>query len=193
MNLTKILSFVFFLVAGFLAYYLYDSINSEIENEKRIAKVEKQVIKKLEQIRDAEIAFQNVNGRYTASWDSLVDFVQNGNIYIIQKTEKSELLDYGAEKITVTIDTIGQTSVLDSIFNKYPNFVPGELSIIPHSGKKFELFASTIRKGNSLVDVFEAKDVAPIDPKRHESHEQRNRKPLRVGSREEISTTGNWE
>ena len=193
MNLTKILSVVFFAMAAFLAYYLYDSINSEIENERKIAKVEKQVIKKLEQIRDAEIAYQALNGKYTASWDTLVDFVNNGQIYITQTTETSELLDYGAEKITVTVDTLGQISVMDSIFNKYPNFNASELSIIPHSGEQFELFASEIRKGNSLVDVFEVRDTAPINPKRHEGYDQRNRKPLRVGSREEISTSGNWE
>ncbi len=66
------------------------------------------------------------------------------------------------------------------------------LPIIPESkdDKKFELFAGKISKGNVVVDVFEAKDTAPVNPARRKN---KNEKALRVGSRTEVSVSGNWE
>ena len=39
-------------------------------------------------IRDAQIAFQSVNGKYANEWDSLLNFVENGNIFLIQEEKK---------------------------------------------------------------------------------------------------------
>ena len=43
------------------------------------------------------------------------------------------------------------------------------------------------------VDVIEVRDPNPINPIRKESNEQKARKPLRFGSRLDVSTAGNWE
>jgi len=40
------------------------------------------------------------------------------------------------------------------------------------------------------VDVFEVRDPDPINPKRRADN---NDKALRVGSRSEVTSTGNWE
>jgi hypothetical protein len=52
------------------------------------------------------------------------------------------------------------------------------------------LFAGKISKGNVIVDVFEAKDTAPVNPERRKKD---NERALRVGSRVDVSVTGNWE
>ncbi|BDD03392.1 hypothetical protein [Aureibacter tunicatorum] len=195
MNLTKLFSIVFFVIAAALAYFLYDSVNSDIENKKRIAKIEKDVIRKLELIRDAEVAFQATNGKYTADWDTLISFIDTGKIFNVVKKEQIEMLEYGAEKVTVTFDTLGWTYVKDSVFKAIPEYNFSKLPYIPgsSSNKKFELYASKVKKGNIMVDVFEAKDIDPVNPRRDETSEIFNQKPLRVGSKVDASLSGNWE
>ena len=58
---------------------------------------------------------------------------------------------------------------------------------------EFEIFAAEIEKSGVTVDVIEVRDTAPADPKRTEDNDGRNRKPLRFGSRTDVTTNGNWE
>ena len=264
MNLTRILSVFFLLVAIVLAGYLAYSIKFKIDEDKRIANQESQVINKLKMIRDAEVAYQAVNGKYTGSWDSLINFVNTGYIFITQRNEKIVPKPYGQEEVTVTIDTIGKVDVKDSIFvvrQPVPALANGtitnleiskgstvkrgdllgtiqsdkgrklsikspasgtvdavyvregsqvqptsgvalisykridnvdNLPFIPGSktGKKFELWAGKITKGNVPVDVFEAKDTDPVNPKRRMNN---MKNALRVGSKTDVTTNGNWE
>lgn len=193
MNFTKILTIVLIIVSIGMAYFLIDSIRQDINEEERIAAIEAGVINKLQMIRDAEIAYQSVHGNYTSDWDKLISFIDTGRIYITQRSEQIITLDYGADSVIVEIDTLGTVSVKDSLFSetKYPSFDPENLAIIPGSeGKEFELYANEINKSGVMVDVFEARDVDPVNPARRS---ESGRGPLRVGSRTEVTTAGNWE
>lgn len=116
MVITRILSTIFFLVAIGLAVVLVKNIKSKVDDDMQIERQEKLVINKLKMIRDAEIAYLSTNGKYTGSFDTLISFIDTGSIYITQRTEEIKMLAYGAEEITVTIDTIGKVSVKDSVF-----------------------------------------------------------------------------
>jgi len=118
MNLTKILSIVLFLVSIGLAYYLYNNIQSTIEFKESILATEKQITDKLAIIREAEKVFLEQNGRYTSNWDSLINFIENGQVPITVRTEKITQLSYGEEKVEVRIDTIGMMPAKDKIFKK---------------------------------------------------------------------------
>lgn len=118
MNLTKILSIVLFVVSLGLAYYLYDNINSTIVLRESILTTEKQITDKLSIIREAEKVFLEQNGRYTANWDSLLQFIEHGQVPVIVRTEKITQLSYGEEKVEVKIDTINYISAKDKIFKK---------------------------------------------------------------------------
>lgn len=118
MNLTKIISIVLFVVSLGLAWYLYDSIHSTIEFRESIASTEKQITDKLAVIREAEKAFLEQNGHYTANWDSLINFIENGRVPITLRTEKITALSYGEEKVEVIVDTIGFMPARDRIFKK---------------------------------------------------------------------------
>ncbi len=194
MNNTKILTYVFLVIAIGLAAYLVNLIYSDIEEKRRIAEIEAKVVEKLKIIRDAEIAYQAVHGQYTSDWDKLISFINNGKIYVIEKKEEIIPLDYGADSLVVHVDTLDAVNVKDSLFSveKYPDLVIDEIYMIPESGKKFEIFADKITKSGVTVDVIEVRDVAPIDRTRKEDSEIKNRKPLRFGSRTEITTSGNW-
>ncbi len=192
MNLTKILTIVFILISVGLAYFLTDSIKKDIEEEGRIANIEAQIINKLKMIRDAQIAYQTVNGNYTSDWDKLISFVDTGRIYITQRREHIITLEYGADSVAVEIDTLGTVSVKDSLFSrtKYPNFNLQRLPYVPGTEKEFEIYADELNKSGVNVDVFEVKDPDPVNPLRRA---KTGRGPLRVGSRTEVTTAGNWE
>jgi len=194
MNLTKVLSIVFFAIASVLGYLLWKGVDDVVEQEKRVALLEAATIEKLEMLRDAQLAYQASNGKYSGTWDSLRTFIETGTIWIVQRTETTKLLDYGAEEINVSYDTIGSIAVIDSLFSpaKHPDLKLDLLPVVPGSGgKQFEFFADKIEKtGGYKVSVFEIRDPAPINPERRANN---NEKALRVGSRTDASTEGNWK
>lgn len=193
MNVTKILSIVFFVAAVGLAYRLYKGVDDVVEEEKRIALIEAATIEKLQMLRDAELAFQASNGKYADNWNDLKNFIQTGKIWIVQRTETTKLLEYGAEEITVSFDTLGSVLVIDSLFNerKFPNFNLEIMATVPASGgKQFEFFADKIERNSYQIDVFEIRDPAPVNPARKLNN---NEKALKVGSRTDASTEGNWK
>ena len=190
----KLYTYGTLLFAAGLAFYLVNSIKYSIDEEARINAAEDKVIEKLKMIRDAQIAFQSVNGKFANEWDSLLNFVENGNIFLIQRREETVLLDYGAEETTLYLDTLGSVTVIDSLFSSIPNFKASNLIFVPgYENVKFEIWASKIEKGGVEVDVVEVRNPKPFDPNRKEANEANINKPLRFGSRTSITTAGNWE
>ncbi len=118
MNLTKILTGVLLIASLFLAYRLYRSVQGTIEDRESITSTEAAIIEKLKLIREAEVVFQSVNRRYTTNWDSLADFIENGQVPIIQRKEEITQKSYGVEEVKVIIDTLGFISAKDRIFKK---------------------------------------------------------------------------
>ena len=193
--MTRIFTILLFVVALGLGYFLFNSIKTDIELEEKIRTTEARVINKLMQIRDAQIAYQAIHGRYTDNWDSLKNFIENGVIYNVVRTERVIPKAYGQDSIIVNYDTLGTVAVKDSLFNerKYPNFNLENLEEVPGSNgeKEFELYASEIsKKTGAIISVFEVKDTHIINPERRK---EGGKGPLRVGSRDEASTQGNWE
>ena len=182
------------LLAAGLAFYLVNSIKFSIDEEARINEAEAKVIEKLKMIRSAQIAFQSVTGQFASELDTLLNFIDSGNIFLIQRREETVLLDYGAEETTLYLDTLGSVTVIDSLFSSIPNFVASNLINVPgYENVQFEIWASKIEKGGVEVDVVEVRNPKPFDPNRKESNEANINKPLRFGSRTSITTAGNWE
>lgn len=121
MNLTKILTGVFLIASLFLAYRLYRSVQGTIEDRELISTTEAAVIEKLKLIREAETVFLSVHGRYTANWDSLADFIENGQVPIIQRREVITQKSYGEEDVQVFVDTLGFVSAKERIIYKKYN------------------------------------------------------------------------
>ena len=194
MNNLKLYTYGTLFLATCLAFFLVSRIKYSIDEEARINSAESKVIERLKLIREAQIAFQSVNGEYASEWDTLYNFIENGEIFLIQRREETVLLDYGAEETTLYLDTLGSISVLDSLFSSYPNFNASELINVPgYDDVKFEIWASKIEKGGVQVDVVEVRNPKPFDPDRKEANEANINKPLRFGSRTSITTAGNWE
>lgn len=268
MNLTKILTYVLLGISVFLGYYLYSGVQKTIDDRQMIETKEIAVIEKLKLIREAEIVFQEVNGRYTSNWDSLLNFIKNGKVAIVERREELVQKEYGGEDVIVHIDTLGFTPARERIFKETFNvnaaddgtfagykvkvgdravknqrgyalkigdklseppftedgfissmtdikvggpvrkgqilmtiwdykFNPevdlDRIAYKPESDTKFEIFVGKVDRGGFMVDVIEVKDPNPVNPFRNENNEAKNRKPLRFGSRTDVSTSGNWE
>jgi hypothetical protein len=188
----KVLSTALFIISLGLAYFLYIKIKEPIEEAQRIAMIEERVINKLKFIRDVQKEYLLQNNRYCGSWDTLQRFVNEGKKVLTQTKEYVITMSYGADTSIFKTDTLGIFLLKDSVFNniQYPDININEISRIPFSGKQFDIFSDRISKGGVMVDVFEVKDTAPVNPKRRANN---NEKALRVGSRVDVTTVGNWE
>jgi hypothetical protein len=192
MNLTKIITAVIFIGAIACGYALYNSINDTIEEAKEIERKENTVKAKLELIRDIQVAYQGSNGEYADSWEKLISYADSGKIWLIQRTEKITILAYKEEVSEFVYDTLGFRTVRDSLFRN-KNLDPRTLPRLPHAPDKFfSLYAKDSIRSGVNVDYVEVVDTYPFDRSRTEDNESKNRRPLRFGSRTEITTSGNW-
>jgi hypothetical protein len=118
MTLTRILTGVLLVLSLGLGYYLYSGIQKVIDDTERIKTTEQAIIEKLRVIREAESVYQEQNGKYTASWDTLANFIENAKVPIIQRREELKQKAYGGEEVIVHVDTLGYVSAKERIFKK---------------------------------------------------------------------------
>ena len=192
MNLTKILTLVLFIGALAVGYLLFDSINTTIEEAKKTERIENAVKARLELIRSVQEAYQSTYGDYADTWEKLIAYADTGSIYLIQRREEIKMLVYGAEESTFFYDTLDIVSVKDSLF-KQP-FDLKKLPELPHApGKYFSLYVKDSIRSGVNVDYIEVVDTYPYDRTRADDAEIDSRRPLRFGSRTDITTAGNWQ
>jgi hypothetical protein len=168
MNLTRILSIVLFLVSIGLAAYLYNNINSTIKFKEHVEVTEGKITEKLAVIREAQKAYLERHGKYTASWDTLINFIETGKVPITVRTEKITQLDYGQEKVEVIIDTVGFMSAKDRIFKKnFPLNASAEGEFLGFLVKPGDYVvkgtpAYRLRGANGKPDVYKFNDSGTI-------------------------------
>ncbi len=191
-----------------LGYLIYNSITGPIQfrevKQERFA----QVVAKLKDIRNSQEAFKTVNGKYANDFNSLIRFIDTGK-YVITQQRDSSFMEfdkaYGIDllKEVKIVDTLGFVSVKDSLFktdNRYKNLM--DVPTAPN-GEKFTMKAAVIEKSGYKAPVFEAKvDKSvvlydqPKDLLAREnaalSVEEVNGPTIKVGSLDEVSTSGNW-
>lgn len=195
-----------------LSFWLYTSVEKPLSFEQAKKERYEATIARLKDIRKAELAFKDVHGRFTSSWDTLITFVKVGKIPLVRKigmltdsmieagwTEKQALK---AGKIIR--DTV-RVSVLDTIFGR--NFKIDEIKFVPvkDTVAQFHLGAAYVTTGSGIkVPVFEAKAhnnviLVKLDRQQviniNESKRANSKYPgLKVGSLEETNNNaGNWE
>ena len=188
------------IVALFLAYLVYDSIRQPVVFENTRREREIKVVQSLKDIRSTQVLFKQTYNRYTANFDSLIEYIKTGELPVV-----NIVADPNDTTFTKTInDTVGYIKVIDSLFGRRENFDINTLRIVPFSqGAQFEMQAGSIRRGGLRVAVFEAKThyssyLWDLDPQRvnnlrAEQEDLDKYAGLKVGSMDEPSTSGNWE
>jgi hypothetical protein len=186
---------------------IYKPILFNQEKDKRYA----EVIKNLEDIRDAQLAHKTVTGKFAGNWDHLVKFIDTAEFTLTQRRDSS-IIDkeanrrFGLTTMTkdiVIIDTLGTKAVKDSIFKNSDRYKTMMNVPVGEPGAKFKLQAGYLEQNSINIPVFEAsvkKDVILFDqPKELVSQENQvlsveavNGDAIKVGSMDEIKTIGNW-
>ena len=202
-----IVQIVLWIVCIGLGYLIYQSVTGPIEFKKVKEERFSKVISTLKDIRDSQVAYRTVNGKYANDFKSLVAFVDTGKYTITQQRDSSYMeFDkvYGIDmlkEITI-IDTLGFVAVKDSNFRDSDRYKT--MMNVPYAeGEKFSIKADVVDKGGYSAPVFEvkvSKDVIladqPKDLRDREnaqiSVEEVNGPEIKVGSLTDVSTNGNW-
>ncbi len=196
-NIIKVLLLVVIIV---LAYLVVESVMGPVRFNKSVNQRSEAVIQNLKDIRSAQMTYKTIHGRYMADFDTLIDFLKNGEIPVVKMVPDPEDTTFSK---TIR-DTIGFIPVIDSLFRSRQNFTVEDLKFVPYTeNDQFKLAAGIIEKGGVKVNVFEAtvhynKLLLGLDDQMVAnliaSKEQIERFPgLKVGSMTEASTDGNWE
>jgi hypothetical protein len=206
-----VIMIVLWVLIGILGYATFMSVYGEIKFNKVKEKRYTQVITKLIDIRDCELAHRAVTGKFQSNWDDLVSFLDTAQFTITQRRD-STVLDkeatrrFGGVETTkeiIIIDTLGYVPVKDSLFGVDLRYKTMMNIPVGKPDEKFELKAGFIEQNGFQIPVFEAKALKSIilygqDPNliakenQAQSVEAVNGDALRVGSMEEVNTNGNW-
>ncbi len=200
------------IVAVGLTYFIYKGIQRPIQFEQSKEARYNATIERLKEIRKAQVAYKDVYGHFTGSWDTLIDFVKNDSIINVRKIGEltdsmieAGLTERKALRMGLIIRDTLKESVLNAVFNGSVN--PEKLKYIPvpDTTAEFSLGATVITTGSGIkVPVFEAKAhnniilrglnrqfVINLNEQRRTNEKYPG---LRVGSLQEtVNNAGNWE
>ncbi|MFK7832646.1 MAG: hypothetical protein AB8B52_05170 [Winogradskyella sp.] len=206
-KLKPVINIVLWGLIVFLAYITYMSVYKEIQFNQLKKERFAVVIDRLIDIRDSQLAYKNVNGKYTDSFETLINFVENGKVPITQRRDTLVLDEErtkafgGVETMkTITlIDTLDYWSPKDSLFDGSDRYKKMMDVGIGKEGAKFTLKAGRLEE----FSVFEAsvdKAIVLDDQEKYLIEKEKqvmsvdgvNGPALKVGSMEEVFTKGNW-
>src|SRR5690606_20709385 len=98
-EMKTVIQILLIVAAIVLAYFIYAGIQKPIEFEKAREERYNATIDKLKDIRKAQLAYKDVYGRFTGSWDTLLNFIKYDSVRNVRKI--GELTDSMIEaKIT---------------------------------------------------------------------------------------------
>jgi hypothetical protein len=208
MNKKRALFFFLWCLSIFFASQIYSSINGPIKFNKVKNERYTQVINRLKDIRNAQIAHKDVTGFYANNFDSLVSFVDTGIFTLIEKRDSSYLEYNRLYRIDMLkeveiLDTLGFVSVKDSLFGQNESYKMMAKVPIQGSDSEFSIKADIIDKNGYQVPVFEvkvAKDIVLFDQNKDLLDQENkvisvdgvNGREIILGSMSEVSTSGNW-
>ncbi|EMQ95156.1 MAG: hypothetical protein CMP05_10935 [Xanthomarina sp.] len=193
----------------YLGYLTFMSIYEPIQFNKVKNKRYAAVIEKLIDIRDAQLAHQQVTGKFAPTFDNLVKFIDTAQFTITQRRDSTVIDEeltrrYGGVETTkeiTIIDTLGFKSVKDSLFKNSDRYKT--MMNVPNTDAQFEMQAGLLEQNDLKIPVFEAsvkKSVILHDQDKDLIAQENqvvsvdgvNGDALKVGSMEEVKTNGNW-
>ena len=164
-------------IAG-LTYALVASIMEPVHFEKHREYRKGIAVQRLKDIRELQVAYKNVNGKYTADVDSLIMFYKDGKMKVVMqigsqddsvavantkalkkrkpRIKPEEMLKLYNEGQSLVFKSENEVAVKDTLFNDRENFIVDSLAFIPFCGDSI-IMASTVKKVSGVnVPLFEA-------------------------------------
>ncbi len=204
------------IIVAVLALSLKNGIQEPIVFQEKSTARLKASVKELMDIRKAQEAYFSVYGKYTPSYDTLINFIKHDSLIVTKrmgevpdstflnaKNNMKEAIRMAIEEGALSIDTF-KVSTLDSLFK---NSEIADLGKIPYlKNKKFDMDTASINIGGELnlkITLFEATAtygiiLAGLNEQLRKNMSQKaidnDRYPgLRVGSlTENNNNQGNW-
>ncbi|WP_452230149.1 MULTISPECIES: hypothetical protein [unclassified Lacinutrix] len=207
-KLRPVLMIALWALIAFLGYQTFNSIYEPIKFNKVKEKRYAAVIEKMVDVRDAQLAHRQVIGNFAPNFENLIKFIDTAKFTITQRrietvidVERTKAFG-GVEtmKDITVIDTLGYVSVKDSLFKKSDRYK----TMMNINGAKIEMKAGLLgEEGENKIPVFEAKllkNVILADQNKDLLAQENetisvdgvNGDAIRVGSLNEINTSGNW-
>ena len=177
--LKKVLTFLILpaCIAG-LTYALVSSIMEPVHFEKHREYRKDIAVQRLKDIRELQVAYKNVNGKYTADIDSRITFYKEGKMKVVMqigsqddsvavantkalkarkpRIKPEEMLKLYNEGQSLVFKIENEVPVRDTLFNNREHFVIDSLAFIPFCGDSI-IMASTVKKVSGVnVPLFEA-------------------------------------
>lgn len=202
---------VLWILIGYLGYITFMSVYGVINFNKIKEDRYSQVIEKLIDVRDAQLAHRTVTGKFADNWDNLVQFIDTAEFTITQRRDSS-VIDaeltrrYGGVetyKDILIIDTLDFVSVKDSLFGADPRYKTIMNIPVGEPGAKFELKAGILDQNDLRIPVFEVRAPKKVILYDQDSNlianeeevvsvDGVNGSAIVVGSMDEVNTNGNW-
>lgn len=204
-----IIQLVLWVVIIFLGYMVFNSVYGPVKFNQVKERRYTQVIERLQDIRAAQLAHQEVTGTYAKDFPSLISFLDTADFVLTQRRDTTVLDEeyrrtYNVDQYIerVIVDTLGFASVKDSLFKDDRH---KQMMKVPVRGvdAEFEMNTGTVVKNDTRLPVFEVKvDKAVVlhdqdkdlilQEKQVVSVDQVNGPYIQIGSMEEVKNTGNW-
>ena len=164
-------------IAG-LVYLNVESIKEPVEFKKHREYRESIAIQRLKDIRDLQVAFKNVNGKYSSTIDSLKLFYNEGKIKVVMqigskddslaminttnlkrrnpRIKPEQMLELYKQGQKLVFEIQNEIPVRDTLFNHREDFNVDSLAMIPFCGDSV-IMESTVKMVSGVkVPLFEA-------------------------------------
>ena len=187
-TLKTIICIVLALCAIFLVYKIYDGIMEPVRFNKEVEARQKVAVQRLKDIRDLQVAFKSVNERFTASFDTLKQFYNNGEMVVlmqvgskddslavahtndVKKSHKGitdeglyKLYQEGDKKLVFSIQN--KIAVTDTLFRSRTDFDVNKIDEIPFAAEGETVAAVTKIEMNAVVKKVSGVNVPLFEAK----------------------------
>lgn len=207
MNIKRVLIQVaLLLVVFFLVYEVYQSIMEPVRFKKVIETRENVIKVKLNEIKVLQVEFKKINNSYTASFDSLIQFYNEGMMPMVLKhgTVPDTLTEQAALDLGLITRDTTYIAIKDTLFKDVQNFDISKISDVPFTQNiKFEMESGEVIRANFKIPVFQVRclmsdylwNIKQQDLLENEIRIMKDEEKfpgLFLGSMDEPSTDGNW-
>jgi hypothetical protein len=194
-----------------LFYFVYNSINSEVEFNKDAGIRITENVQKLKDLRQIQVKYKQTKGEFADNFENLIYFLENDSMSIIKATGETpdslingtQMSDELALKLglisrdtayVTAKETVFDANYMDSRKSEFPLNI-NQLTTIPYSNTTYNIDAGQVEKGNVIVQVFEISTnyrtvFTGLDA---ENKSYDLDALLKVGSMTEASLNGNWK
>ena len=188
-----------------LVYFVFNSVDSEIEFNKEAKVRISENVQKLKDLRQVQTKYKQAKGTFADNFESLTYFLENDSMSIIKAIGETpdsltdvEALELGIIRrdtaYVLAKETVFDAAYLESRKEEFPLDI-NNLTTVPHSNEVYNIDAGQVEKGKVIVQVFEISTnyAAVFSGLDAENKSYELDELLKVGSMSEASLNGNWK